>query len=219
VGKSNSLGLAQFPAQDKQMSGMTLPNILTGLRFILVPVIMIFILSDRMEQQFLGTFLFILAALTDHLDGKIARRRRQVTQFGKFADPLADKLLTLSVFVAIVLRQELASIAIYLAIWVGIIAVREIGITGLRIWAIKRGTPVITSWWGKAKTTAQLITIIFTLVILNFRQFVMRFPESAAYYPGDQAVIYTVHALIFISMVLAVISGVLYLNKNRLELG
>lgn len=199
------------------MKLLTLPNLLTGLRFILVPLIMIFILSDRMGLQFLGTGLFILAALTDHFDGLIARRRRQVTQFGKFADPLADKLLTLSVFVAIVLRDEFAAVATYLAVWVAIIAVREIGITVLRIWAIKRGTAVITSMWGKAKTTAQLFTIIFTLVILNFRQVALRVPESAAYYPGDQIMAHIVHALFFICMILTVISGILYLNRNRLE--
>ena len=196
---------------------LTLPNILTTLRFILVPIILFCILSNSLEVQILGTFLFIVAAITDHIDGKIARRRKQVTQFGKFADPLADKLLTLSVFIAIVLREEFTAMATYLAVWVAIIAVREIGITGLRIWAVNRGTAVITSMWGKAKTTAQLFTIIFTLVILNFRQITLRVPESAAYYPGDEVVSYVVHALIFICMIITVVSGVLYLSAKRLE--
>jgi CDP-diacylglycerol--glycerol-3-phosphate 3-phosphatidyltransferase len=195
----------------------TLPNLLTGLRFILVPLFLFCFLSDRMELQILSTFLFILAALTDHYDGRLARRYRQVTQFGKFADPLADKLLTLTGFVAIVLRDEFAAVAVYLAVWVAIISLREIGITALRIWAVMRETPVITSIWGKVKTTAQLFTIIFTLVILNFRQITLKIPESAAYYPGDTAVTYIVHVLIFICMVITVISGVLYLNRNRLE--
>jgi CDP-diacylglycerol--glycerol-3-phosphate 3-phosphatidyltransferase len=190
---------------------------LTSLRFVLVPIILVCILSNKLEVQILGTFLFIVAAITDHIDGKIARRRKQVTQFGKFADPLADKLLTLSVFTAIVLREEFAAVATYLAVWVAIIAVREISITGLRIWAVNRGTAVITSMWGKAKTTAQLFTIIFTLVILNFRQITIRIPESAAYYPGDTIVRYVVHALIFICMVITVVSGVLYLSTRRLE--
>lgn len=196
---------------------LTLPNVLTGLRFISVPAIVLFILSDRVGLQFLGTILFVLAAITDHLDGRLARRLRQVTQFGKFADPLADKLLTLSVFVAIVLQEEFASVATYLAIWVAIIAVREIGITILRIWAINKGTPVITSIWGKAKTTAQLFTIIFTLVILNLRQLTHRIPESAAFYPGDTAALYIIHALIFACMIVTVISGILYLNSSRFE--
>ncbi|TKJ42369.1 CDP-diacylglycerol--glycerol-3-phosphate 3-phosphatidyltransferase [candidate division LCP-89 bacterium B3_LCP] len=196
---------------------LTIPNLLTVLRFILVPLFLFCFLSDRMALQILGTFLFILAALTDHYDGRIARRYRQVTQFGKFADPLADKLLTLAGFVAIVLRDEFAAVAVYLAVMVGIIAVREIGITVLRIWAIMRETPVITSMWGKVKTTAQLFTIIFTLVILNFRQITLKVPESATYYPGDQVVTYVVNALIFICMIITVISGILYLSRNRLE--
>lgn len=199
------------------MRVITLPNLLTVIRFLLVPVILFFILSNRLELQLAGTGLFILAALTDHFDGRIARRLKQVTQFGKFADPLADKLLTLSVFIAIVLRNEFAAIATYLAVWVAIIAIREIGITVLRIWAIKRETPVITSMWGKAKTTAQLFTIIFTLLVLDFRQITLRAPQSASYYPGDQIVTGIVHALIILCMLITVISGVLYLNSSRFE--
>jgi CDP-diacylglycerol--glycerol-3-phosphate 3-phosphatidyltransferase len=199
------------------MKILTLPNLLTGLRFVLVPIILMCILSNRLLLQFLGTILFVVAAITDHIDGKIARSCNQVTEFGKFADPLADKLLTLSVFTAIVLREEFSSIAAYLAVWVAIIAVRDIGITGLRIWAVQRGTPVITSMWGKAKTTVQLITIIFTLLILNLRQLSLKLPQSSFLYPGDDAVRWIVHALIFICMLLAVISGVMYLSQNRLE--
>ncbi|MFH1862902.1 MAG: CDP-diacylglycerol--glycerol-3-phosphate 3-phosphatidyltransferase [bacterium] len=199
------------------MSWLTLPNVLTGLRFLLVPLIIILISRDEVEWQALGTFCFILAALTDHFDGRIARRRRQVSQFGKFADPLADKLLTLSVFAAIVMRREFSAVASYLVIWVAIIAVREIIITGLRIWAIRQETTVITSMWGKAKTTIQLITIILTLVLLNFRQLTLRFPESVAFYPGDQVVTIIVHALIFICMLITVISGVLYFHSSRFE--
>ncbi len=199
------------------MRVLTLPNLLTGLRFVLVPIILLCIMSNRFLPQFLGTILFVVAAITDHIDGKIARSRKQVTELGKFADPLADKLLTLSVFTAIILRQEFSSIASYLAVWVAIIAVREIGITALRIWAVQKGTPVITSMWGKAKTTAQLITIIFTLLILNLRQLSLKFPGSAFLYPGDEAVRWIVHALIFICMLLTVISGVMYLSQNRLE--
>lgn len=199
------------------MSLLTLPNLLTGLRFVLVPIILVFILSDQLALQLLGTLLFIVAAITDHIDGKIARSRKQVTQFGKFADPLADKLLTLSVLTAIILRRELSAIVTYLAAWVVIIAVREIGITVLRIWAIQRDTSVVTSMWGKVKTTAQLITIIVTLVILNIRQMAVTIPAAASFYPGDQAMRIIVHSLIFVCMVLTVISGILYLNRNRLE--
>lgn len=197
---------------------LTLPNLLTGLRFILVPLFVIASMSPNLVWQFAGTVLFSLAAWTDHWDGKIARRRRQVTQFGKFADPLADKLLTLTGFTAIIWREEFVHIFGYLLVWVVIIAVREIGITALRIWAISKGTALITSIWGKAKTTVQLFTIIFTLVFLNFRQLVRVVPQSASYYPGDNALVCVVHTLIFVSMIITVISGILYLSSNRFEL-
>ncbi len=201
---------------EQKISGFNLPNCLTVLRLLLVPLILAFILSRGVAWQFLGTALFILAAVTDHFDGRIARRRRQVTQFGKFADPLVDKILTLSVFLALAFRPEFADIAGYLALWISIIAVREIGITFLRIWAIARGTPVITSLWGKAKTTAQLITIITTLALLNFKQLTLTVP-SISFYPGDQFLVYIVHALVFGCMLLTVISGILYLVANRFE--
>lgn len=194
---------------------LNLPNFLTGLRFVLVPVILWLILSDPWTLQLAGTILFILAAVTDHLDGRIARRRRQVTSFGKFADPLADKLLTLTVFAAIALRREFAHVFAYMALSVSIIAVREIGITILRVWAIHRKAPVETSFWGKAKTTAQLVTIITTLIFLNFRQTARFIPEIRPFYPGDQVLVFTVKALIFICVILAVVSGALYLSKSR----
>lgn len=206
-----------LPDDLRKESWANLPNFLTVLRLFLVPVILVLLFSREIGLELLGTALFILAALTDTFDGYIARRRRQVTQFGKFADPLADKLLTLSVFLAIALRPEFASVTIYLLAWVVIIAIREIGITVMRIWALGRGTPVITSFWGKAKTTAQLFTIITTLVLLNFRAAVHHWRTGEAYYPGDSAIVYVVHAMIFICMVLTVISGLLYLNGDRLE--
>jgi len=205
-------------SRENKLNWLNIPNLLTGFRFLLIPAILVLILSPKSGWQFLGTFLFILAALTDHFDGIIARRLRQVTAFGNFADPLADKLLTLSVFIAIALRSEFASIATYLALWVAIIAVREIAITILRIWAISQDTSVVTSIWGKAKTTAQLVTIITTLLLLDFRQISHEIPESAAYYPGVAVVIIAVHVMIIICMILTVVSGVHYIVNTRFDL-
>ncbi|MBU0519501.1 CDP-diacylglycerol--glycerol-3-phosphate 3-phosphatidyltransferase [bacterium] len=196
---------------------LTLPNMLTGLRLLLVPIILVLFFADSLVLQMLATLLFIIAAITDHIDGRMARKHNLVSQFGKFADPLADKALTLSVFAALVMRDEFAGIATYLAIWVALIAIREIGITGLRFWAVWRGTPVITSGWGKAKTTAQLTTLIFTMVVLNYRQLTMQFPQIGALYPGDAALRIIVHVLVIICMIVTVISGLLYLSSNRFE--
>jgi CDP-diacylglycerol--glycerol-3-phosphate 3-phosphatidyltransferase len=199
------------------VSGLNLPNFLTVLRLVLVPLILSALLSTGLGWQLLGTALFILAALTDTFDGRIARRRRQVTQFGKFADPLADKLLTLTMFTVIVLHPAFIAVRSWLAVWVILIAVREVGITILRIWAISRGTAVITSLWGKVKTTAQLIAIIATLALLDFRAFAREVPAVAPFYPGDLVAAYTVHALVFLCMALTVVSGVRYLIQNRYE--
>ncbi|RJP81460.1 MAG: CDP-diacylglycerol--glycerol-3-phosphate 3-phosphatidyltransferase [Candidatus Zixiibacteriota bacterium] len=199
------------------VSGLNLPNFLTVLRFLLVPLILLALLSPGLGWQLLGTALFILAALTDTFDGRIARRRRQVTQFGKFADPLADKLLTLTMFAIIVLHPAFASVRTWLAAWVVLIAVREIGITGLRIWALRKGSSVVTSLWGKVKTTAQLIAIIATLALLDFRVVAQHVPAVASVYPGDAFAAVTVNLLVFVCMVLTVVSGILYLVHNRLE--
>jgi len=196
---------------------LNLPNLLTAVRLLLVPIILLLFFAENLVLQMLSTLLFIIAAITDHVDGRLARKRGQVTQFGKFADPLADKALTLSVFIAIILRDVFTGIATYLAVWVAIIAIREIGITGLRFWAVKQGTPVITSGWGKAKTTIQLFTLIFTLVVLNYRQLTMQMPETGILYPGDAAFRVIVNVLVFVCMVITVISGLLYLSSNRLE--
>lgn len=143
---------------------MNLPNKLTILRVILIPVFLIVLLSDFIPgplNRYIAIAIFIIASLTDMLDGHIARSRNLVTNFGKFMDPLADKLLVSAAMIAMVEMGSLPS-------WVVIIIIsREFAITGFRILAIEANKVIAASWWGKIKTTTQMIMIIYLLIGLK----------------------------------------------------
>lgn len=173
---------------------MNLANKITIFRILLIPVFMIFLLMDIPYNRYIGAFIFLFAAATDGLDGYIARSRNQITVFGKFVDPLADKLL---VSAALILLVELGDISSWIAF---IIIAREFIITGFRVLAASAGVVIAASWWGKIKTVTQIIAI-FTTLINNY-------PFSLTGLPFSK-----------ISMLLAVIftiiSGVDYLYINR----
>lgn len=161
---------------------MNLPNKLTISRIILVPVFMLLIIPipdwivdssllsfahSQVEAvnyfiknygNYIAAMLFFIAASTDGLDGYIARKRKQVTNFGKFLDPIADKLLVTAALIALVERNDLSS-------WVAIIIIgREFIITGLRLVAASEGIVIAASKWGKIKTVTQIIAILAVLV-------------------------------------------------------
>lgn len=142
---------------------MNLPNKLTVLRVILIPF---FVVSMMIENGANQTFryataaIFIIASLTDMLDGKIARKYNLVTNFGKFMDPLADKLLVCSALICLIQLGQLPA-------WMVIIIVsREFIISGFRLVAAEQGIVIAASYWGKFKTTFQMIAVV--LMILNF---------------------------------------------------
>ena len=195
---------------------LTISNVLTAIRFVLAPVFLYLFFSDSQTMRLAATFAFIIGAITDHYDGKLARRRKETTEFGKFADPLADKLLTLSAFIAILLREDFKGLFVFVLAYIIIIAVREFGVTFLRMWAITKSTPVITSIWGKLKTTFQLFAIIFSLVYFNARDLL---PELGVRINllQDTYFIPLIHFLILLSMIITVISGVLYLSPSSYE--
>lgn len=138
---------------------MNLPNRLTLLRIALVPIFMVFELLPITKYHLLIALLcFIVASLTDLVDGKLARRNNQVTDFGKFMDPLADKLLVSAALVGFV-QLGLGSA------WVAMIIIaREFLVTSLRLLAAGKGTVIAANIWGKAKTVSQMIAIIVVLV-------------------------------------------------------
>jgi len=140
---------------------MNLPNKLTLFRMILVPVFLVLISVKAIPFNFtLATVIFIVAAYTDHLDGKIARRDNLITNFGKFMDPLADKLLVTSALIALVEYNQIGA-------WVAVVVIsREFAVSGLRTIAANEGVVIAASIWGKIKTTTQSIAIGSMLIQL-----------------------------------------------------
>ncbi len=143
---------------------MNLPNKLTLIRIAMIPVFLFFLMTDFVPYSvYIALAVFILAAATDALDGHIARSRNLVTDFGKFADPLADKILVLSALIGLI---ELGQIG---AIPVIIIIAREFMVTGLRIVAIGAGKVIAAGLSGKIKTVLQMIVTVLLMVICPFR--------------------------------------------------
>ena len=140
---------------------MNLPNKLTTFRVILIPFFVFFLLTDVLgaNGDYLALVIFIVASLTDMLDGKIARKYNLVTNFGKFMDPLADKLLVCSAMICLVDLKLLPA-------WIVIIIIaREFIISGFRLIAAEHQIVIAASMWGKFKTTFQMIAVI--LMIFN----------------------------------------------------
>ena len=143
---------------------MNLPNKLTVLRVILIPFFVAAVLFDEGDSQifrYLAASIFIVASLTHMLDGKIARKYNLVTNFGKFMDPLADKLLVCAALICLVELEQLPA-------WMVIVIVsREFIISGFRLVAAEQGIVIAASYWGKFKTTFQMIAIILMIVDLR----------------------------------------------------
>ncbi|MGL4606436.1 MAG: CDP-diacylglycerol--glycerol-3-phosphate 3-phosphatidyltransferase [Eubacteriaceae bacterium] len=173
---------------------MNLPNKITVVRIIMIPFFIAALLIDFPFHQGIAAVLFIVAALTDSLDGYLARSRNLVTDFGKFMDPLADKLLVCSALICFV---QLGSVPAWMVI---IIIAREFAITGLRTLAASDGIVIAASKWGKAKTISQMIAII--LILFN------NWPFSLINIPMDVIMIY-------IATLLTLISGIDYLIINK----
>mgnify|MGYP000696618068 CR=1 FL=1 len=171
---------------------MNLPNKLTVLRVIMVPFFVFFMLTDvgGPANKWIALVLFCVASLTDMLDGKIARARNLVTNFGKFMDPLADKLLVCSAMICMIPLGKLQ------AWFVIIIIAREFIISGFRLVAADNGIVIAASWWGKSKTISQMIMIILLIADIP-----------------ALSVLNTV--LIWVALILTVVSLIDYLVKNK----
>jgi CDP-diacylglycerol--glycerol-3-phosphate 3-phosphatidyltransferase len=139
---------------------LNVPNLLTVLRIVAVPVLVVVLLGALPGGDAAAAAVFALAAATDGLDGYIARSRGSVTTFGKLMDPLADKLLIVAALVALVSLHRLAA-------WVAMVIIsRELAITGMRTVAAERGVVIAASWLGKVKTALQ-IAAVFALIVAN----------------------------------------------------
>ena len=171
---------------------MNLPNKLTILRVIMIPFFVVFMYLDFAAAKWIALGIFIAAAITDTLDGQIARRCNLVTTFGKFMDPLADKLLVCSAMIALVDQGRIPA-------WIVIIIIaREFIISGFRLVAADNGIVIAASYWGKFKTVFQMLMVIVLILDIPNPFF---------------AVLGTV--LTFIALALTVVSLIDYIAKNK----
>ena len=141
---------------------MNLPNMLTTIRMVLIiPFVMVMQMAPEGNGRFIALAIFVLASFTDFLDGYIARKNHLVTNFGKFMDPLADKLLVSAAMICLVSMGRIPA-------WMVIIIIsREFAISGFRLIAADNGIVIAASWWGKFKTVSQMIMIILLIANLG----------------------------------------------------
>ena len=184
---------------------MNLPNKLTMLRVILVPFFMFFAAGSHIGTSaynpvfhLVAGVIFAAASFTDFLDGYIARKNHLVTDFGKFMDPLADKMLTTAAFIYMVVDGMCHPVVL------AVILFREFAVAGVRMIAAERGTVIAANLWGKVKTVLQMVTIIFYYVV----QFFVSSPALIAF-------ILIVQSLCWLVAAVTVLSGAIYLWQNR----
>ncbi|MCR5733737.1 MAG: CDP-diacylglycerol--glycerol-3-phosphate 3-phosphatidyltransferase [Lachnospiraceae bacterium] len=173
---------------------MNLPNKLTVIRVILIPFFVLFLLTDiaGAASKWIALAIFCAASFTDYLDGHIARKYNLITNFGKFMDPLADKLLVCSAFVCFV---ELSRLSAWIVI---IIIAREFIISGFRLVACDKGVVIAASIYGKFKTVTQMAAIILLIIDI----------QSPVY-------IFITKAVTYVALIMTIVSLVEYMIKNK----
>ena len=190
---------------------MNLPNKLTILRIIMIPFMMFFYLAEFIPLgigKLVALALFVLASFTDMLDGKIARKHNLITNFGKFLDPIADKMLTSAVLFMIIADGTIMNPVG--AIVVTIIISREFMVSALRFLAASKGVVVAADMWGKVKTVVQMISLPICMILAYF--------NGCGFYIVEWLVLTVeilANASLLLATVLTVISGVNYIIKNK----
>lgn len=179
---------------------MNLANKITIFRVFLVPVFMFVLYSNLPYSTYLAAAIFIIASLTDTLDGYIARSRNMITNFGKFVDPLADKVLVSAALISLV---DLGKVPGWIVV---LIIAREFTITGFRTIAVSEGITIAASPLGKIKTITQLVAII-SLLLNNYPFRLINLPFA--------------NIMLYISLFFTIISGIdyIYKNKSALKMG
>ena len=173
---------------------MNLPNKLTIFRICLIPPFLLFLYLSAFSpaNNWIAFGIFILASVTDYFDGKIARERNLITNFGKFMDPLADKLLVCSALIALCQIDRIHGLVVI------VIIAREFIISGFRLIASDNGKVIAASWWGKVKTFVQMAAVM--LLVIDFKNMPM--------YVITQI-------LVYVALALTVISLIDYMRKNK----
>ena len=180
---------------------LNLPNKLTVLRMIVAPIFLAFMLIEFKNHFFWGTVVFSIGAISDFLDGKLARKYNQISVFGKLCDPVGDKMLFLAALL-VFMKYDLCSPWIVL-----IIMSREFLITSLRMIAVEQNIVIAAGIWGKVKTAVTMVTIIFMI------------PNFGAMFPATHVVYILEQIMVYASLALTIISLVDYLVKNKEVLG
>ena len=186
---------------------MNLPNKLTVARILLVPFFVAALLIDFPLNNLAALALFGAASITDLLDGKIARKQGLITDFGKFADPLADKILVISALLCFVQLGLCDCVAVIIVLF------REFTVTSIRLIAASKGNVIAANIWGKVKTVTQMVAIICVLVmqiILDIGALGVALPcclRCIFYWTGE--------GLIWVSTLFTVISGIIYVKQNK----
>lgn len=172
---------------------MNLPNKLTVLRVLMIPFFVVFMLTDLGGDmgKYIALVIFAAASLTDFLDGYLARKNNLVTNFGKFMDPLADKLLVCAALICLIGDK--------LHAWIVIVIIsREFIVSGLRTVASDNGIVIAASWWGKVKTTLQMLMIIVLIINLDYKWYSI-----------------VEYIFVYAALALTIISLIDYLVKNK----
>ena len=173
---------------------MNLPNKLTILRIILIPLFVVLLLIHVKYGAYLAAFIFILAALTDSLDGYLARRWRQITKLGIILDPLADKLLITAALISLVELHQVAA-------WIAIVIIgREFAVSGLRAVKAEEGIIIPASIWGKLKTITQVLAVL-AVILQKYYVVYTKIPL------GDLAM--------YLAVVITLVSGVEYFYRFK----
>ena len=182
---------------------MNLPNKLTVFRVILIPVFIFFLLDYYIPYHILfALIIFASASVTDWFDGRIARKNNLVTTFGKFLDPLADKLLVMTALICFAFERWIDPVAVI------IILAREFMVTGLRLVVANEGVVVAAGIWGKLKTAFTMIAIIAIMIL----QIIFPTPKGAPDFNWGTGLFLTNEILIWIAVILTVVSGGIYLK-------
>ncbi len=183
---------------------MNLPNRLTVLRICMVPLFVFFMLADYVPHRFLWALIvFAAASYTDHLDGKIARTRGLITNFGKLMDPLADKILVMAALICFVQLGFSGASAVILIMF------REFAVTSIRLIAVEQGDVIPANNWGKAKTISQMVAVIIILLLQVILGFIAAPTASLLF-----AFTVISQILLWIAVLLTMISGIIYAKDS-----
>lgn len=180
------------------------PNKITIFRIFLIPILIIFLLVAAIPNRFFFALItFLVASLTDHLDGKLARKYGQITNFGKFLDPLADKMLVMSAFICFVDLNLVSSVPVI------IILLREFLVTSIRLVAMSSGKVVAANTWGRTKTVTQIVAVTVILISQCFSQHLENFSYNELKFISSIN-----NFFVWVAVIFTVFSGYVYLKEN-----